>query len=269
MDFDLTPEQQLFRSTIRDFVDKEIRPVAREWEASGRYPTEIVEHMKAMGLFGITIPESHGGLGLDMVSMTVLFEELSKGWRGVAGIIGSHSLAAWMIDQYGTEDQRERHLADLAAGRRRTAIALTEPDGGSDLAGIRTRAVRDGDEYVLSGTKFWITNARFADPLPVLATVEPGSGHRGLCVFLVPGDAEGLTVSRDLGKLGYKGPESCEVVLDQVRVPAAELLGGQEGQGFVQVVNALLRSRFGDLSGTPFPRRTSSNHTVPGVRPGM
>ncbi|MEX1286521.1 MAG: acyl-CoA dehydrogenase family protein, partial [Acidimicrobiia bacterium] len=98
---------------------------------------------------------------------------------------------------------------------------------------------RDGDEYVLSGTKFWITNARFADPLPVLATVEPGSGHRGLCVFLVPGDAEGLTVSRDLGKLGYKGPESCEVVLDQVRVPAAELLGGEEGQGFVQVVNAL------------------------------
>lgn len=239
MDFDLSPEQRLFRDTIRAFVDKEIRPVAREWEAEGRYPHEIVERMKEMGLFGITIPESHGGLGLDMVSMTVLFEELSKGWMGVAGILGSHSLAAWMIDRYGTPDQRDRHLGDLAAGRRRTAIALTEPDAGSDLAGIRTKAVRDGDHYVLSGTKFWITNARHADPLPVLATVDPGSGHRGLCVFLVPGDAPGLTISRDLGKLGYKGPESCEVVLEEVRVAADDLLGGEEGQGFVQVVNAL------------------------------
>lgn len=239
MDFELSPEQALFRSTIREFVDKEIRPVAREWEASGRYPHEIVDAMKAMGLFGITIPDSYGGLGLDMLSMTVLFEELSRGWMGIAGILGSHSLAAWMIHRYGTEDQRDRHLPDLAAGTRRTAIALTEPDAGSDLAGIKTRARRDGDEYVVSGTKFWITNARFADPLPVLATVEPGSGHRGLCVFLVPGDAPGLTVSRDIGKLGYKGPESCEVLLDDVRVPATELLGGEEGQGFVQVVNAL------------------------------
>jgi alkylation response protein AidB-like acyl-CoA dehydrogenase len=243
MDFELSDEQALFRDTIRRFVDAEVRPVAREWEAAGRYPHEIVEGMRDLGLFGVTIPESYGGLALDLVSLTIVFEELARGWMGIAGILGSHSLAAWMIDRHGTDDQRDRHLPDLAAGRRRTAIALTEPDTGSDLAAVRTRAVRDGDDYVLTGTKFWITNARFADPLPVLATVEPGSGHRGLCVFLVPGDAEGLSVSRDIGKLGYKGPESCEVALDAVRVPVGELLGGEEGKGFLQVVGALAIGR--------------------------
>ncbi|HSJ28072.1 MAG TPA: acyl-CoA dehydrogenase family protein [Acidimicrobiia bacterium] len=239
MDFELDNDQILFRNTVREFVDRDIRPVAREWETSGRYPHEVVAVMRDMGLFGITIPEEHGGLGLDFVTLTIVFEELSRGWMGIAGILGSHSLSCYMIDRYGTREQRDRLLPQLATGDRRTAIALTEPDTGSDLASIRTTARRDGEGYVLNGTKFWITNARFADPLPVLATVDPGTGHRGLCVFLVPGDAEGLEVARDIAKLGYRGPESCEVVLRDVWVSRDDLLGGEEGRGFVQVVNAL------------------------------
>lgn len=239
MDFELDDDQILFRSTVREFVDREVRPVVREWEASDRYPHEIVAGMREMGLFGMTIPEQHGGLGLDLVTLTIVFEELSRGWMGIAGILGSHSLSCYMINRFGTEEQRDRLLPDLATGERRTAIALTEPDTGSDLASIRTHARRDGDDYVLNGTKFWITNARFADPLPVLATVEPGTGHRGLCVFLVPGDADGLEVTRDIAKLGYRGPESCEVVLRDVRVSRDDLLGGEERRGFLQVVSAL------------------------------
>ena len=239
MDFELDDDQILFRDTLRAFVDREIRPVAREWETTGRYPHEIVAGMRQLGLFGITVPEEFGGLGLDFVTLTIVFEELSRGWMGIAGILGSHSLSCHLIDRYGTREQRDRLLPGLATGERRTAIALTEPDTGSDLASIRTTARRDGDGYILNGTKFWITNARFADPLPVLATVDLGSGHRGLCVFLVPGDADGLEVARDIAKLGYRGPESCEVVLDDVRVSRDDLLGGEEGKGFFQVVNAL------------------------------
>jgi alkylation response protein AidB-like acyl-CoA dehydrogenase len=241
MDFRLSPEQELFREVLQDFVREHVKPVARDWEREGRYPTEIVEKMRDMGLFGITVPEEHGGSGADMVSLALVFEELSKGWMGVAGILGSHSLSCWMIARHGTDDQKDRYLADLATGQRRTGIALTEPGAGSDLQGISTRAVRDGDHYVLRGTKTWITNARHADPLPVLAKTDPDAvpRHRGMSVFLVDAGTPGFTVANDLGKLGYKGPESCEVVLDDVRVPAANLLGGEEGRGFKQVASAL------------------------------
>jgi alkylation response protein AidB-like acyl-CoA dehydrogenase len=241
MDFELSEEQQLFRKTLRDFVRDRIAPVAREWEQSGRYPTEIVEGMQALGLFGLTVPETYGGLAVDLVSYSIAFEEISRGWMGIAGILGSHSLACWMLARYGTETQRRRWLPDLASGRRRTGIALTEPGAGSDLQGITTRAVRDGDAYVLTGTKMWITNARHADPLPVLCVTDSGAAprHRGLSVLLVEAGTPGFTVGRDLGKLGYKGPESCEVHFDGARVPAANLLGGREGAGFTQVVSAL------------------------------
>jgi alkylation response protein AidB-like acyl-CoA dehydrogenase len=241
MDFELSEEQQLFRKTLRDFVRDRIAPVAREWEQSGRYPTEIVEGMQALGLFGLTVPETYGGLAVDLVSYSIAFEEISRGWMGIAGILGSHSLACWMLARYGTETQRRRWLPDLASGRRRTGIALTEPGAGSDLQGITTRAVRDGDAYVLTGTKMWITNARHADPLPVLCVTDSGAAprHRGLSVLLVEAGTPGFTVGRDLGKLGYKGPESCEVHFDGARVPAGNLLGGREGAGFTQVVSAL------------------------------
>ncbi|MEU4233681.1 acyl-CoA dehydrogenase family protein [Nonomuraea sp. NPDC026600] len=240
MDFELSDEQRAFRETLRAFVDKEIMPVAIEWEHSGRYPTEIVDKMKAMGLFGLTVPEEYGGLGADMVSFALVFEEIARGWMGVAGTIGSHSLACWMIARHGTEEQKTRYLADLATGARRTGIALTEPGAGTDLQGIATRAVRDGDHYVVTGTKTWITNARHADPLPVLvktSVTEPA--HKGMSVLLVDPAAEGFGVSRDLPKLGYKGTETCEVVLDGVRVPVDALLGGVEGRGMQQVLGGL------------------------------
>nr|BFE81001.1 hypothetical protein GCM10020093_036020 [Planobispora longispora] len=186
VDFELNDEQRLFRQTLREFVDSEIVPVASEWERTGRYPTEIVERFRQLGLFGMTIPEEYGGLALDRVSFALVFEEIARGWMGVAGVLGSHSLAAWMIAQHGTEEQKKTYLPDLATGARRTGIALTEPGAGTDLQGIQTRAVRDGDHYVVNGTKTWITNARHADPMPVLvktSVTEPA--HRGMSLLLV------------------------------------------------------------------------------------
>ncbi len=241
MDFRLTDEQEQFRAVLRDFVRDHIAPVAREWEREGRYPTEIVERMAGMGLFGLTVPAEYGGMEADAVSLALAFEEISKAWMGIAGILGSHSISCRMIASHGTEDQRRRYLPGLATGERRTALALTEPGAGSDLQGISTRAVRDGADYVVTGTKMWITNARFADPLPVLVKTDPTAkpAHAGMSVLLIDAGSPGLSVSRDIGKLGYKGPESCEVVLDDVRVPVGNLLGGVEGRGMQQVLSGL------------------------------
>jgi alkylation response protein AidB-like acyl-CoA dehydrogenase len=241
MDFELSDEHKAFRDSIRSFVDKEIRPVAREWEKEGRYPTEIVETMKRLGLFGMTVPEEYGGLGLDLVSMSLVFEEISKAWMGIAGILGSHSLSCWMLAKHGTEEQKQRYLPAFATGERRTGIALTEPGAGSDLQGITTRAVRDGDEYVINGTKTWITNARFADPLPVLVKTDPTADprHKGMSLLLVEAGTPGFEVSKDIGKLGYKGPESCEVVFTDCRVPVDALVGGVEGRGLQQALGGL------------------------------
>ena len=245
MDFELTDEQQMFQDVLRSFVSEHIKPVVREFEREGRYPSEIVARMAEMGLFGITVPAEFGGLGLDVVSMSLVFEEISRGWMGVAGVLGSHSLSCRMIANHGTDEQKRRWLPDLATGRRRTGIALTEPGGGSDLQGIVTRARRDGDDYVVRGAKTWITNARFADPLPVLVKTDPAAEprHRGMSVMMVEAGLPGFEVTKDIGKLGYKGPESCEVVLDDVRVPADCLLGGVEGRGFVQVMSGLEAGR--------------------------
>jgi len=245
VDFELSAEQRLFRDTLRAFVDKQIRPVAREWEAASRYPDEIVAIMREMGLFGLAVPEEYGGMGADMVSLALAFEEISRGWMGVAGILGSHSLSCWMITRYGTDEQKRAHLPALASGERRTGIALTEPAAGSDLQGIGTTARRDGDTYILNGRKTWITNARHADPLPVLVKTDPAArpAHAGMSVLLVDAGTPGFEVVRDLPKLGYHGPETCELVLDEVRVPAAALLGGTEGSGLQQVLAALETGR--------------------------
>jgi alkylation response protein AidB-like acyl-CoA dehydrogenase len=241
MDFDLNEEQRVFRKVLQDFVAQDIKPVARDWEHSGRYPTEIVEKMKEMGLFGITIPEEYGGVNADLVSMALVFEEISKGWMGIAGILGSHSLSCWMINRHGTEQQKDRWLPRLATGGLRTGIGLTEPGAGSDLQAINTRAVKDGDHYVVNGTKMWITNARYAGIMPVLVKTDPNAEprHKGMSVLIVDSDSEGYHVSRDIPKLGYKGTESCEIVLDNVRVPADHLLGEVEGRGLQQVLSAL------------------------------
>src|SRR5258708_15183853 len=187
MDFELSDEQRLLRDTMRSFVDAQIRPVAREWEESGRYPEEIVATMRDMGWFGLLVPEEYGGMAADMVSLAVVFEEISRGWMGVAGIIGSHSLSCWMIARYGTQEQKREHLPALASGERRTGIGLTEPGAGSDLQGIATTARRDGDHYVVSGLETWITNARHADPRPVLVKTDPSARPppKGMSVLLV------------------------------------------------------------------------------------
>jgi alkylation response protein AidB-like acyl-CoA dehydrogenase len=245
MKFELDEDQREFKALLRTFVDKEIVPVAREWEQAGRYPTEIVDGMKQMGLFGITVPEEYGGLDLDPVSFALVFEEIARGWMGVAGILGSHSLACRLIAMHGTEDQKQRYLPDLATGARRSGIGLTEADAGTDLQGIRTTARLDGppddQHYVVNGSKMWITNARYASPLPVLVKTDPSASpaHRGMSVLLIESDTPGYEVTKDIPKLGYKGTESCEISLTDVRVPVSQLVGGVEGRGMQQVLSAL------------------------------
>jgi alkylation response protein AidB-like acyl-CoA dehydrogenase len=245
VDFELTDEQRLLRQTMRAFVDERIRPVAQDMEASGAYPDEIVAGMAELGLFGLMIPEEYGGLAADMVSLAIVFEEISKGWMGIAGIIGSHSLSCWMISRFGTDDQKNHYLPELSSGTRRTGIALTEPGAGSDLQGIATSARRDGDYYVINGAKTWITNARHADPLPVLVKTNPAArpAHAGMSVLLVDAGTPGFEIVRDLPKLGYRGPETCELRLENVRVPVGALLGGTEGRGLQQVLGALETGR--------------------------
>lgn len=241
MDFELSDDQIQFQRTLREFVRKQILPVAREWEREGRYPTEIVDHMKGLGLFGITVPQEYGGLGLDSISLSIVFEEISRGWMGIAGILGSHSIGCALIANHGTVEQKNRFLPDLASGLRRTALALTEAGAGSDLQGISTKARREGDSYVIQGSKIWITNARFANPLPVLVKTDllAVPAHKGMSVLLVESGTPGMAISRDMGKLGYHGPESCEVVFDDVRVSSENLLGGVEGKGLQQVLSGL------------------------------
>jgi alkylation response protein AidB-like acyl-CoA dehydrogenase len=241
VNFNLSEDQKFFRETIRSFVDKEIRPVVSELEKSGTYPDEIVKKMKDMGLFGILIPEQYGGQNIDMVSMAILFEELSRGWMGIAGIIGSHSLSTWMINKHGTEEQKNQFLPGLATGEIRTGVGLTEPDAGTDLQGIKTKAVLDGDHYIVNGSKMWITNARHANPLPVLVKTDTKADppHKGMSVLLMDQNSEGFEISKDIGKMGYKGPESCLIMFSDVKVHKSMLLGGVEGKGLQQVLSAL------------------------------
>ncbi|MCZ4520995.1 acyl-CoA dehydrogenase family protein [Rhodococcus ruber] len=241
MDFTYDEQQMAFRKALRTFVDKEIIPVANEWEKTGRYPTEIVEHMKAMGLFGITTPEEYGGLDLDKVSFTLVYEELARGWMGVAGILGSHNLSCWMIGKHGTEEQKKTLLPKLASGEWRTGVGLTEPGAGTDLQGIKTTAKRDGDHYVVNGAKTWITNARHANVLPVLVKTDTTTtpAHKGMSLLLIDTTTDGFEVQRDMGKLGYKGTESCEITFTDVRVPVDAVLGGVEGRGLQQALSGL------------------------------
>src|SRR5258708_273055 len=225
-------------------------PVAPEWERTGRYPAEIVARLRELGLFGLNVPEEYGGLAADRISYALAFEEIARAWLGAAGLIGPHSVACWLVARHGTPGQKERYLPAMASGELRSGIALTEPGAGTDLQGIATRAVRAGGRYVVSGTKTWITNARVAGLLPVLVktgraplqppvTEQAPRAHRAMSVLLRETSAPGFTVTRDLPKLGYKGPETCDLVLDEVRVPVENLLGGEEGRGLQQVLGGL------------------------------
>jgi alkylation response protein AidB-like acyl-CoA dehydrogenase len=240
----LTDEQRRILATVRAFVEKEVRPVAAEWEHADRYPHELVEQMKALGLFGATIPERYGGLGLDYGTYALIVEELSRGWMSLAGVLNSHLVMAYCVDAFGTDGQKARFLPAFAAGSRRGGICLTEPQGGSDLQAIRTRAVRQGeqgDQYLLTGTKMFVTNGRHGDTFLVLAKTDPEAGlaHRGMSLFLVEKGHPGFQVGRNLSKLGYKGVETVELTFDAVPVAAGNLVGGQEGAGFRQIMAGL------------------------------
>jgi butyryl-CoA dehydrogenase len=226
-------------AAVREFVDREVIPVARELEAADEYPAVLVDGMRELGLFGVTIPESYGGLGLDLETYALINEELSRGWMSLSGILNGHFVTAWMIETFGTGEQQQRWLPWLAAGEIRAAFAMTEPHAGSDLQAIRTRAERDGHEYVVTGEKTWITNSLRAALLVLLVKTDsaadpPHTGTSTLIAEKEPGrsDLPGLTIAK-LDKLGYRGLETCSVALDGYRVPASNLLG-EEGDGFRQ-----------------------------------
>ncbi|MBX7161046.1 MAG: acyl-CoA dehydrogenase family protein [Acidimicrobiia bacterium] len=230
---------------VRRFTAKEITPRAGELDAGDTYPAEIVEGMKELGLFGITVPVEYGGLGLDLLTYVGVVEALSYGWMSVSGFLNTHFMSVFLLREFGTADQRDRFLPRMATGELRAAYSLSEPDCGSDVQAIRTRAVRDGDDYVVNGTKMWLTNGQHAGLVSTLVkTADTDPPHRGMSVLMIekePGAEtfEGITVSRKIKKLGYKGIETVELVYDDHRVPAANLLSGDEGRGFKHMMAAV------------------------------
>jgi len=224
-------------AAVREWVEREVYPVASDYEHADEYPEPLVEDMKRMGLFGVTIPEEYGGLGLDLLTYVLIQVELSRGWMSLSGVLNTHFISAWMIRTYGTDDQRERYLSRMATGELRFAYSMTEPHAGSDVQAIRTRAVRDGDGYAITGQKMWATNALRAGAIMLLAVTDSDAEprHRGMTAFIVekePGRASqpGLEVSAPLRKLGYKGVESVELSFDGLQVPASAVLGGEAGE---------------------------------------
>jgi len=237
---DLNDDEQAILELVRSFVDREVRPQARELEHADTYPEALIEQMKALGVFGLAVPQEYGGSAVSTVCYAQVTEELARGWMSLAGAMGGHTVVAKLLLSYGTQQQRQRYLPPMATGELRATMALTEPGGGSDLQRIKTTAVADGDSYVVNGSKTWITNARRSGLLAVLVRTDPSAQppHRGMSILLVePGP--GFTVSRDLPKLGYKGVESCELSFADYRTPRASVLGGQAGEGFAQFMRGL------------------------------
>jgi len=228
-------------ATLRRFVEHDVIPAASDLEHRDEYPQALVDMMKQLGLFGATIPAEYGGLGLSFSTYARIIEELSRGWMSLSGVINSHLIMAFIIANAGTPDQKRRFLPGMATGEKRGGLALTEPHAGSDVQSIRTVAKRVGDNYVLSGSKMFITNARHGTMLAVAAKTDPNAkpAYAGISMFAVEKNDQGPTVSRNLKKLGYKGIDTCEVVLDNLPVPAANLIGDQPGNGFKQVMSAL------------------------------
>jgi alkylation response protein AidB-like acyl-CoA dehydrogenase len=239
-------EQRAVVASVREWVEREVYPVASDYEHADEFPAPLVEDMKSMGLFGVTIPEEYGGLGLDLLTYALIQIELSRGWMSLSGVLNTHFISAWMIGAYGTDDQKHRYLPRMATGELRFAYSMTEPHAGSDVQAIRTRAVRQGDEYVITGQKMWVTNGLRAGAIMLLAVTDPGADprHRGMTAFVLEKepDAEelpGLRIPGKLSKLGYKGVETTELVFDGFRTPASSLLGGAEGQGFSQFMGGI------------------------------
>jgi isovaleryl-CoA dehydrogenase len=236
----LNGEEQSIVETVREFVNREVKPTVRELEHANTYPEKLIEQMKQLGIFGLAIPEPWGQARVSTPCYALVTEELSRGWMSLAGAMGGHTVVAKLILDYGTQEQKDTYLPRMATGQVRATMALTEPGGGSDLQAMRTVADRVGDEYVVNGSKTWITNARKAELIALLCKTDPSASpaHQGISILLVE-KGPGFSLSRDLPKLGYKGVESCEISFDDFRVPASSLLGEQEGQGFAQMMRGL------------------------------
>jgi alkylation response protein AidB-like acyl-CoA dehydrogenase len=243
----LTEIQQEILATVRTFVDKEILPHANALEHADAYPQDIVDGMKEMGLFGLTIPEEFGGLGESLLTYALVVEQIARGWMSVSGVINTHFIVAHMISQHGTDEQKQRYLPRMATGEVRGSFSMSEPDLGSDVAAISTKAVADGDDFVIDGAKMWLTNGGTSNLTAVLVRTDEGADrpHQNLTCFLVDkpegyGEvAPGLTVPGKIDKMGYKGVDTTELVFSGHRVPAGQVLGGKRGGGFAQMMDGV------------------------------
>jgi alkylation response protein AidB-like acyl-CoA dehydrogenase len=241
----LNDDEQMLVETVRQFVDKEVKPTVREREHANEYPEAWIEQMKRIGIYGLAVPEEFGGTPVSMPCYVVVTQELARGWMSLAGAMGGHTVVAKLLALFGTEEQKRQYLPPMASGELRATMALTEPGGGSDLQNMSTTAVPDGaDHLVINGSKTWISNARRSGLIALLCKTDPAATprHKGISVLLVE-HGPGLTVSRDLPKLGYKGVETCELSFDGYRVPASAILGGEAGKGFSQMMKGLETGR--------------------------
>jgi butyryl-CoA dehydrogenase len=240
----LSDEETMLVDTVRTFVDRDVKPTVREVEHANEYPEAWIEQMKRIGIFGLAVPEVYGGSPVSMPCYVEVTEELARGWMSLAGAMGGHTVVAKLISSYGTEEQRQKYLPRMASGEMRATMALTEPGGGSDLQAMTTTARAEGNQLVINGAKTWISNARRSGLIALLCKTDPQAvpRHKGISIVLVE-HGQGLTVSRDLPKLGYKGVESCELSFDDCRVPVSAILGDKPGKGFAQMMKGLETGR--------------------------
>ena len=244
MNVEMVDEEQFLVRTVRDFIDREVKPAVNEMEHRNEYPEKFIEQMKQIGIYGLAVPEEYGGTPVSMPCYVAVTEELARGWMSLAGAMGGHTVVAKLLTAFGTDEQKAAYLPGMATGELRATMALTEPGGGSDLQAMRTTAGIDVDHYVVNGSKTWISNARRSGLFALMCKTDPQATpkHRGISILLVE-HGPGLTVSRDLPKLGYKGVESCEISFDNFRVPTSAVLGGTAGHGFAQMMKGLETGR--------------------------
>ncbi|WP_216693099.1 acyl-CoA dehydrogenase family protein [Dietzia psychralcaliphila] len=241
---DLNDEESYLIATVRQFIDRDVKPSVLEMEHANEYPERWIEQMKQIGIYGLAVPEEYGGTPVSMPCYVRVTEELARGWMSLAGAMGGHTVVAKLLTEFGTEEQKATYLPTMATGELRATMALTEPGGGSDLQGMSTVAKPDGEDLVITGAKTWISNARRSGLIALLCKTDPAATptHTGISIVLVE-HGPGLTVSRDLPKLGYKGVETCELAFDGYRTPATQVLGGEPGRGFAQMMKGLETGR--------------------------
>ena len=243
----LTDVQQEILKTVRTFVNEKIIPVATALEHKDEYPTDIVEAMKELGLFGLTIPEEYGGLGESLLTYALVVEEIARGWMSVSGIVNTHFIVAYMLMQHGTEEQKQYFLPKMAAGDIRGAFSMSEPGCGSDVAAIKTKATKKGDGYVINGQKMWLTNGATSTLVAVLVKTDEGadSVYKNMTTFLVEKPAgfgevmPGLTIPGKIEKMGYKGVDTTELIFDGFEIGSGQILGGEPGRGFYQMMDGV------------------------------